>query len=171
MADNKLIIAVVVIAVVAVAAVGIYLIMDSNKETANGSYVEYDVAGSYGGTTYDGTVKMTILSETSKKYKMEYVYNVYQTTGGVRSPLMVMTETEWEDKSASGGQDFGVKQGTPETLTTAWGPKTVDKYVSAVPGEPTMTTYVGQADGIPYKLVMTTDTFTLTFTLKATNML
>ena len=171
MTDKKVIYAAVAIAVVAVAAIGVFLLLDSNKETPVGTFAEYDVSGSYGATTFDGTVKITIVSETSKKYKIETVYNVYETTGGVRSPMMVMTETAWENKSAAGGQDFGVKQGTPETLTTAWGPKTVDKYVSAVPGEPTATTYVGQTDGVPYKMVVVVDLVTLTFTLTDTNLL
>jgi len=168
MTDKKIIFAAIAIAVVAVAAVGIYLLVDANKETPVGAYAEYEVTGSYGGTTFDGTVKITIVSETSKKYKVEYVYNIYETTGGVRNPLMVMTETQWESKNDSGGRDLGVKQGT-ETITTDWGPKTVDKYVSAIPGEPAMVTYVGQADGIPYKIVIN-DIYTLTFTLKTTNM-
>ena len=172
-ADKKIIYAIVVIAVIAVAAVGIYLLINNDKEKPVGEYAEYTVSGSAGATTFSGTMKVTVVSETSKQYKIEYVYDIYQTTSGVKTPFMVDTETVWENKNDLGGRDMGVKQGSTTTITTSkWGSKEVDVYVNAVPGEPTMTTYVGTADGIPYRMTMTVpaSSINITFNLSDTNL-
>jgi len=166
MADKKLIIAVIAIAVIAVAAIGIYLIVTAEEKN---QYAEYTVSGSAPGMTFDGTMRMTVIGETTDQYHVKYDFKVYATAGGVRTALINESQTEWVDKDDSSGWDMGTKVRT-ETITTAkWGDKAVDVYELIESGDKT-TSYVGVADGVPYKMVMETGGFKIIFDLTKTNM-
>jgi hypothetical protein len=62
-----------------------------------------------------------------------------------------------------------VKQDTPITITTVWGPKIVDVYVTSTPTS-TMTRYIGTDDGVPYRMTFSAPEYIMTYDLVATNM-
>ena len=155
---------VVITVIIVIAAVGIILLI-GEKEKPVGEYAEYGITGSYGATTFDGTMRVTIVSEKSNQYKVETKYELYQTVGGVRTLLADENETEWQDKNDYA--DIGIKTEST-TITAKWGAKTVDVYTDTKDGR-TTTTYIGVDDGVPYRLVSLEAGLTLTFDLKDTN--
>ena len=169
MTDNKtLYIAVGVIAAVAIVAVAAFvLFLDKGEyDKYEGKYFVYDVSGNYGSTTFDGTFKIEITGVKGSTATATYTYDVYQTTSGVRTPLMVKAETETVDLSE--GDDVGVWQRT-ETMSTKWGSKTVDVYLE-VYGSDSTEAFVDKDDpNVLYKIIMIESGMTMTFTLSETN--
>jgi len=161
---TRILAAVIAVAVLGIVAFGVYFVMNDNNSV--GEYAEYTVSGSSGSTTFDGTMKMTIVDETLTQYKYEIKYDVYYARNGSRTLLPIETLTEWGDKGKSDDSSYGTKLRT-ETLVTKWGDKNVDVY-QKTEGSTKSTAYLGD-DEIPYKIVTSVNGLVLTFTLDKTN--
>ena len=158
-----------VIGVVAIVAVAGYLILsndDGEYDHYVGTYSVYQVSGSSGSTTFDGTMRIEIIEVNGTKITAVTTYDIYKTTTGVRTPFLVSNEKMTEDVSEL--DDLGVFQRS-ETLSTNWGTKGVDVFLEVVDGE-TTTSYVDQKNyDIAYKYVISMNGITLTFILSATS--
>ena len=170
MADNKMTyIAVGVIAAVAVVAIVALVLLSDNEgeyDKYEGKYFIFDASGNSGPTTFDGTIKMEITEVKGSIATIVWTYDIYQTTSGVRTPYDLSASTKTSDLSKGG--DAGVWQRS-ETLSTKWGPKTVDVYLEASGGN-SNEAYVDKDDrNILYKMVMTSGGNTITVTLSETN--
>jgi len=170
MAGNKMLyIAVGVIAAVAIVAVGVIILLSDNEGEYDhylGKYQKFDVSGSSGAYTFDGSVNMEFTKIKGSMVTATYTYDVYQTVSGVRTPLLVSTEEKTVDASKS---DYrGVWQSS-ETISTKWGPKAVGVYLEA-DGVSSSKIYVDKDNyEIAYRMVVTQGGVTLTYTLTETN--
>jgi hypothetical protein len=159
------------VAVIAVAAVGIYWMFSGKNDKP---YIEYTVSGNSLGFTFDGYMRITVVDETETQIKVKTETKIYMSAPGIRRTIIVNeTETIWEDKSDS-PDVLGTKTGST-TINTKWGDKVVDMYVLTEMGQK-ITTYVGQDDDVPYRMVAEESlagigVITLTFDLTKTNML
>jgi len=142
-------------------------LIKGNPGDGVGDYMVYSTSGSISGTVVDGFFFTMIVDQTATKYEVGYIYALYKTTLGVRTVFYVDSDTEWEN--IEDYESPGVKTGT-DTLSTAWGSRNVDIYTKVIDGETTKT-YVGHDDGAIYKMTMTMDGMTMTFTLVGTNLL
>lgn len=167
MHENKS--ALILISVVAAAAVlvaGLIYIFNDDDQEYVGKYFVYTVSTPESGVTLDGTVRIEFVAISGDEVTVETTYDVYTVSSGVRTPLIVTTETSTENIN----EPFtGVYQ-RAETISTNWGPVGVDVYMESQDGE-TTTMYVGQDDEIPYKMVYSVNGFDLVLKLSATNAL
>lgn len=160
----------VLVAVVVIAGVGAgayYLLSDDNDK----DYMTYDISGTVAGGSIEGTMKITILSETETQYEAKMAFDMEITVNGITTPLK-HSMNQWFDKN----EDDQIAMGEPlrqEELDTKYGKKNVNVYSESVSGM-TMTAYIGQEDSVIYKLDMNMSvsgvTMNMSMTLKSTNM-
>jgi len=162
------IVLVVVVAVVAGAAVGFLLL--KNNEPEPDAYFEFDVSGSYYGATFSGSMKISMYDVDEDQYKVKYDYSVFMNYNGTRERVPIPNTTQMMDKNSGTDDEWGTFQRTTSIVTRGYGTQFVDVYSQDEDGS-TMTAYVGESDGIVYRMEMKVTSgdvrgMTLTFDLK-----
>ena len=157
-------------ALVALVAVAVFVHHSNEKgreyDGYAGKYFVYDVSGSSGSATFDGTMRIEIKEVKGSTATVAYTYDIYRTISGSRTPYLVSVLTETADLSKD--DDLGIWK-RYETMSTKWGYKTVDVYLKASGGS-TYEWYVSRVDhNVAYKMITTEGGVTLTYTLSKTN--
>jgi hypothetical protein len=168
---SKAAFAVIAVIIITVAAAGAFVILYDNEGEYDwhlGKYSAYQVSGSAGAATFDGTLKIEVTKVKGSLVTTTTTYDVYQTIGGARTPLLVKTENQTINVKT---EDWNGVWQRAESIPTEWGPKTTDVYTKAESGT-SRTIYVDQINpNVGYKMVDTAAGVTITYTLSDTNYL
>jgi len=159
---STILLVVIVIIIVAIVAVALYVVLsgDNNKEQelAPGTVLDFDIDGA---ATVD-SVKMEFVGQNADEYFIKTTTSVITTNATGTTTTDTIQYTLMPKYSSDKDTQF---EGTEKIETANYGEKTLNVY-SMVTDDMTAKIYADQKNDMPYLMVYTYPTYTMTATLK-----